>query len=235
MRKPSSTDCCRRLWAEMAERKRSRRRLIALAIVVVLFAIAALVLRDFTQPEKLTAFLIDKAKSELGAELTLGTTGKFAFTPKLNLVLAKPNLKELQGGRVFLSADSAEVVVPWSTLWSDRYDIERIDLVKPQLDLDALSAWIAAQPPSPNPPDIRFALHAKDATIVSGGKTVASGVALDLASAGDLIAWSRKWRESSLTPPLDGTIEAETLDVGGARLEGVRIESRENAPGKPTP
>lgn len=214
----------------MAERKRGRRWLIALAVVVALLAVGALALRHYARPDVLTALLVEKARSELGAELSLAREGRFGFVPKLHLVLTHPVLKNAQGGASILSGDSAEVLMSWSTLWSDRIEIERIELAKPVLDLDALSAWLASRPPSSSTPDVRFALRVDGATLVSGGKPVASGVSADLASAGDLSAWAQRWRESALLPPLDGTLEAERIEIGGATLEGVRVESRADAP-----
>lgn len=228
----------------MAEKRRRRRWSIALAVVVALFAIGALMLRHYTRPETLTALLIDNARSQLGAELGLSETGRFGFTPNLHLTLARPSLKETPESLPFLSADSVDVVMPWATLWSDRYDIERIELVRPVLDLDALNTWFAARPAS-TPVDVRFALRATDATLVAGGKMIAKDVDLDFASTGDISAWIANRPGSSarstLLPPLAGTVDAAVVEIDGTRVEGLHIESREDeaaakqSAGKPQP
>ncbi|MGH8173540.1 MAG: hypothetical protein ACREPX_10345, partial [Rhodanobacteraceae bacterium] len=221
---------------------RKPRRRIVLAIVVALLLVAALIVRHLSRPEALTTMLINNAKSQLGAELVLGETGRFGFVPDLHLTLAHPALKAPGQAAAFLSADSADVVVPWSTLSGDRLDIQSIDLVKPRLDIDALNAWLDSRPASAPPPDVRFALRAKDALVIASGKTIAENVDLDFASSGDIAGWLTRQRDSAKTstllPPLDGTIDAATIEYGDTRLEGVRIESRDDAgtkavPGKP--
>ncbi|HKE46955.1 MAG TPA: hypothetical protein VKB52_02740 [Rhodanobacteraceae bacterium] len=210
----------------MPEQKRRRRWPIVLAIVAALVPISALVARHFTRPEALTAFLIDNARSQLGAVLVVSNAGRFAFVPEFHLVLPDPSLAASERGAPFLTAKNADVVVPWSMLWSGRYEIRRIELVSPRLDLDALDAWLASRPAAKTP-DIRFALHASDATVVSGGKTIASGVELEFANAGDLAEWLDK--RATLLPPIAGTAKAAVIEVGGARLEGVSVESRDDA------
>jgi len=224
----------------MPEVRRRRRRWIALAVVVALLGVGALIVRHLARPEAMTAMLVGNARSQLGAELVLSESGRFGFMPDLHLTLANPSLKETPQSIAFLSADAADVVVPWAVLWSDRYDIQSIDLVKPRLDLDALNAWLASRPPSAPPPDIRFSLRAKDAVVIAGGKVIAEHVDLDFASTGDVTGWLTRQRDSvktsTLLPPLSGTIEAATVEFGDARLEGVRIESREDdAAAKPGP
>ena len=216
----------------MPEAKRKRRWPIALAVIAALVAVAAFVARHYTRPEALTAFLIGNAQSQLGAVLAVGGTGRFGFVPDLHLVLANPSLAPIERGAPFLSARNADVVVPWSTLWSGHYEIRRIELASPRLDLDALDAWLAARPAAKTP-DIRFALHAADATVVAGGKTIASGVELEFASAGDLGDWLDKRAtapgSTTLLPPIAGTAKAAVIEIGGARLEGVSVETRDDA------
>jgi hypothetical protein len=224
----------------MPEPGRRRRRWIALAVAVALLGVGALIVRHLLRPEAMTAMLVGNARSQLGAELALSESGRFGFVPDLHLVLANPSLKQTPQGIAFLSAKSADVVMPWSVLWSDRYDIQRIELVKPRLDLDALNAWIASRPDAGASPDIRFALRATDATVTAGDKTIAEHVDLDFASSGDVVGWLTHQRESAkaatLLPPLSGTIQAAKVDVGDTHLEGVRIESREDdAATKPAP
>ena len=224
----------------MPEPRRRRRRWIALAIAIGVLAVGALIVRHMLRPEAMTAVLVGNARSQLGAELALSESGRFGFVPDLHLVLAKPSLKQTPQSTAFLSADSADVVMPWAVLWSDRYDIQRIELVRPRLDLDALNAWLASRPASGAAPDVRFALRATDAIVTAGGKTIAEHVDLDFASSDDIVGWLTHQRESAkastLLPPLSGTVQAKTVDWGDTHLEGVRIESSEDdAAAKPAP
>ena len=215
----------------MPERKakHSRRWLFALLALLPLGGGAAFALRHYTRPDKLTALLVEQARSALGADLTTEGAASFGFVPKLSVTMPHPVLKARGANITLMSADALRAVVPWHTLWADRYDIERIALVKPNLDLDALRTWLAARPASgAAPPDVRFALHVEDGTITSAGKPVAQGVNMELASGGDLAAWLATIGSAAaatpLIPPLDGSADTAALQMGGTRLEHVHIE-----------
>ena len=216
---------------EAKRARRSRRWLIALLLLLSMAACGAIVLRHFMQPGKLTALLIDKTRDVLGADLAIRGVAGFSFIPNLHLVLSHPALRAHGANAAFLDAESLDVVVPWRTLWADRYDIERIDLVKPTLDLDAFSAWFAARPTGV-PPDVRFSLRVTDATIASAGKPIAQGVNMTFASAGDLAAWLAKIDAKSgstlLIPPLSGTAAASSIQFGATHLQDVRVDIRDD-------
>lgn len=206
---------------------------IALFVLLALVITAAITLRWFTRTDHLTALLIDKTRSALGAELAIGSGAHYELWPKLHLVLPHPSLKTTASTSL-VSADSLEVTLPLRTLWADLYDIEHLNLIKPTLDLDALSAWWNAQPPSKAaPPDVRFSLHIDDGTVIAGGKPVAQGVTLDFASAGDVSAWLTQIRAQTnagaLIPPLNGSADASVLQIGSTRLEGVHVDVRDDS------
>lgn len=214
--------------AEAKPRRRGRRWLIALLVIATLCVIGGFVLRHYSRPEKLTALLVEQTRGLLGAELVLGGVAGFEFSPNLHLILPKPALKSADASATLLSAASLDVVVPWHTLWGDRVDIEHIQIEHPVLDLDALSKWLAARPASAAPPDVRFALRVRDGTIVSAGKTLAEGVSMEFANAGDLAAWLASIRSAHtstpLLPPLVGNVEARSVQIGATRIEGLRVE-----------
>lgn len=226
---------CRPSSAPMPETRRRRRWPIVLALVAALAIAGFIAARHYMRPETLTAILIANARSQLGAELAVGAPGRFGFVPDLHLVLPKPSLGQASQPP-FLRAESADIVVPWSILWSDRYEIRRIDLVSPELDLDALNAWLSTRPAG-KAPDVRFTLRATDATLVAGGKPVASGVELEFASTGDLAAWLDEQKNATgpLLPPIAGTAKADSIEIGGTKLEGVRIETHEDEAASPPP
>ncbi|HVV96222.1 MAG TPA: AsmA family protein [Rhodanobacteraceae bacterium] len=220
--------------------ERPRRRRIALAAAALLLVAGAFAAWYGTRPETLTSFLIGQARSRLGASLALNGPARFGFVPALHLVLPQPKLGDPASATPFLRAETADVVVPWSVLWSDRVEIRSVELVKPTLDVDALDRWLAAQPTSGELPDVRFAIRANGASIVAGGKTIASGVDLDLASSGDVSNWLHERAANPaaapLLPPLRGTLRATNVEIDGMRLEGVRIETSDDdtTPAKPS-
>ncbi|HJT98254.1 MAG TPA: hypothetical protein VJ696_08050 [Rhodanobacteraceae bacterium] len=217
----------------MPESRRRRRWRIALAIAVLAIVTGALLFRHYSRPEALTALLAANAKRALGAELSLAGPARFGFVPDLHLVLPQPSLGD--AGAPFLSAEHADVVVPWSILWQDdRYEIRRIELASPRVDLDALARWLASRPAGAESPDVRFTLVANDATLIANGKPVASGVDLSFASVGDVIDWAKHAGPSTpLLPPLAGTAKAAVVEFEAVRLEGVRIETRDDKAGTP--
>ena len=221
------------------ETRRPRRRwLFALLAIVLLGVAASLALRHFTRPQTLTAMLVEQIRGTLGADLSLGGNAHFAFVPKLHLVLPRPTLKAVGATAPFLGADSLDVVMPWRTLWGDRYDIEHVELVKPVLDLDAFSAWFKSRPSSGTPADVRFSLRVDDGTITAAGKPAAQGVKMEFANSGDLAAWLAKLASvtpaAELLPPLHGTTTAASLQIGSTHLDDVRVEIRDDDAKPPT-
>jgi AsmA protein len=213
--------------------KRPRRRWrIALLLFVLLVGVGVFALRWFMRAEHLTALLIEQTRASIGADLALDGRAHYDLWPRLHLVLPHPSLKT-STATVFLAADSLEVVVPWRILWADRYDIERIDLIRPSVDLDALSAWLGARPPATTPPpEVRFSLHIKDGSASASGKTIAQGLDMDFASAGDVAAWLTQIRAQAgagaLIPPLNGSADAASVQLGTTRLERVHVDVRDD-------
>lgn len=213
-----------------AKRPRRRRRwLLALAVLLALGGVGAALLHHYLQPEQLTALLVEQARSQLGASLTTDGVARFGFVPKLHLQLPRPTLAGSDARHAFLRADSLQAAMPWRSVWSGRYEIERIEIVRPVFDLDAFAQWRASLPPSGPAPDVRFALRVSDGTIQTAGKTLAEGIDADFANSGDLAAWLAQLGAKAATPllpPLAGEASATTVRFGDMRLDGVRIEVR---------
>jgi hypothetical protein len=219
--------------AEPAATARRRRRWPWLLLVLVVFGLAAaLALHRYSRPQRLDDLLASQVRQQLGAELVLDGAAGFQLTPGLQALLPKPQL--VVGGKTVLRADAIAASVPWRTLWGDHYEIERIELQRPLLDLDALRAWLATRPSSDAPiPDVRFALRVVDGTILASGRPLARDIDIDFANSGDLAAWlaslERDASEVAPLPPGRGTVSAASVQIGETRLEGVRIQLRDDA------
>jgi hypothetical protein len=203
---------------------------IALLALALFSGVAALLLHHYSRPDKLTALLVGQAHSQLGLELSFGERPGYSLRPHLQAVLPQPQLKA--NGQVLLSAQALSATVPWRTLWADRYEIEHIEVIHPLLDLDVLREWLASRPASEAAmPDVRFALHVEDATLLSAGKPLAEGVNLQFSSGDDLSAWLAKFDAAGsapLLPPLTGSADAAAIQFGDTRLEDVHIELRDD-------
>ena len=218
---------------EAVARAPRRRRWRVLLAVSALVAIAAIAAHHWLHPHAITTLLVERVHSDLGAQLRLDGDGRYAFLPALSAVLPKPVLAGTDA--TIARADAVRAIVPWRTLWSDRIEIERIELVRPVVDLDALHAWLARRPVAASPlPDVRLTIHVEDGTLLHDGKAVAEGVTLDLANSADIAAWLARWNGApdTLLPPVTGSAGVRTLQVGDVRVEGLRIDVRDN-PAKP--
>src|SRR5690606_16589272 len=162
MPRPSSTACCRPASAAMAEaaanvRRRRRRVVYVLFAAGALGLAAALAVHHYSRPQRLAELLVSLTREQLGADLVLGGEAGFALVPRLQALLPGPQL--VAGGRTLLRADAIAARVPWRTLWADAFEIERVELLRPVLDLGALRAWLGSRPSSDAAmPDVRIAL-----------------------------------------------------------------------------
>ncbi len=234
----SSTACCRpRSVAKAdipAKPRRRRRWLFALLALAVLGGTGALVLRYYMQPARLTALLVQQAQTRLGVELALEGNAGFGFLPRLHLHLPKPRTRS--GDEVLLTADAIDVRVPWSSLSGQRIEIEHLDIVRPRVELDALSRWLARRPPSDAAtPDVRFALTLRDGTLLADGKPVAEGIHLDFANSDDLAAWFARLARTStrVLPPATGKGSIDRIQIGTTRIEGLKLDLRDDGTPKP--
>jgi hypothetical protein len=218
------------------KRPRRRRWRFVLIVFALLALIGALALRHYSRPDNITALLVEQARSQLGAELSLDGAANYAFSPGLQARLPHPLLK--MRDTVVLRADALNAIVPWRSLWSQRVEIQRVELIRPVLDLDALRAWIAERPPSTTaPPDVRFSLHVEHGSLVSGGNIIADDFSLDLANDADIAAWLAQFdpriANRPLLAPVSGSAAAASVQIGSTRLEGVHVEVKDEPAAAP--
>jgi len=204
-----------------------RRWRIALAVFALLGVTAAVALNRLTQPERVTALLAAQARG-VGLDLQVDGAARYRFLPRIEAVLPAPRISS--GDQVpLLAAQSIRARMPWHSLWSGPLVIDDLAIEKPVLDLDALRAWLAARPATKAPaPDVRLRVRIDDATVMSGGRTVAEGINATLANQSDLSAWLARWSPDTpaaqLAPPLSGTLDARTLRLGETRVDGLHVE-----------
>jgi hypothetical protein len=92
--------------------------------------------------------VLGQAGKSLQLKLGFRGTPDYAFRPEPRLVLPGFSAAALDG-KVFLSADRAEISLPWSTITGGEPVITRVQLDAPVLDLPGLQRWLASRPPAP--------------------------------------------------------------------------------------
>lgn len=214
----------------MALRKRTR---VILVVLVALLAIIALATHHITQPERLSALLVDQLQSRYGLQLSMPTAARISFSPRLSIMLDHPTITTLNVSQPLLTADKVDVALPWSTLFGGDPVIDRIELQRPRIDIDALQAWLATQASAGGPTVVpAFDLSLHDGTVLRSGQTLAAGVNASLHGAVELGGWIDAWKSSgpaSPIPPVKGTLDAERISIGDTTLDGVRLRIDDDA------
>ncbi len=160
---------------------RKRRWPRFLAAFAVLLLIGAWWMDRQLEPERLTALVLDKAGAALGLELRIDGAPEYALRPEPRLVLPKLSARQPGAATPLLTADRAEVSLPWSTLTGgETLVITRIELDRPALDLAALSAWQATRPETPfELPTLTNGVKVRDGRVIGDGWGLET-LALDL-------------------------------------------------------
>jgi uncharacterized protein involved in outer membrane biogenesis len=153
-------------------RRRRRRWLIAFAVLLVLAA-AALWLRSLLQPERLSAFLLQRASQATGLQITLDQPARVGFWPDLHLELDGLSARIPGESSPLLTAQRVETALPWSALRSETLQLQGLRLFQPELDIDAMQRWLASRqtdgPPAPfQLPELDAPLSVEEGTIRAG-------------------------------------------------------------------
>lgn len=126
----------------------SRRRAVALVVIVALLLVALAALRWATRAETVGRFLLEMAGSASGLDIdATGFAYRLRGTPE---VVAHGVVARIPGSdTALLRADRVLLAVPWSTLRARGAvrDVQRLELDAPVLDLPALQRWWAQRPP----------------------------------------------------------------------------------------
>jgi hypothetical protein len=150
-------------------------------IVALLFLLVVGSLLYVAQPQRATRLILDQLGRSLGLEIT-ASAGEYQLrgTPTLsvrNVVAREPGAAKplLRADRIFLS-------LPWSTIRARGSDltVEKIELDRPVIDMDALQHWLQQRPPGETRiPTLTRGLRIRDGSLVAAGWML-SDVGLDL-------------------------------------------------------
>lgn len=215
--------------------RRRRRWSIVLAVIALLILAGLFAIRQFVRPDRLTALLVSEVQTHLGAQLELGDNARFGFWPGLRVELPQAVLRGTSGAAPILSATSIDVAMRWRSLWADTLEVERVELDRPQLDLDALNAWLKTLPESTGDQDFHVNLSARDGRLLRGGVAFADGIDVDVSGGNALSAWLAQFdtkdsaAPATLVPPLVGSMTVKEIRIGDTQLKGVRIEFNDAA------
>jgi hypothetical protein len=130
-------------------KRRAPRRLIVLSTLMVFLLLGGWWIDRQLEPKRLAATVLGQAGKSLQLDLSFQGEPDYAFKPEPRLLVPKLTVRDPITQQVFLSAERAEVSLPWSSVTGDTAIITRIELERPVLDLPGLRAWQARRPPKP--------------------------------------------------------------------------------------
>jgi len=135
--------------AERLLPRRGRRWMIAATIFALVLVIGGWWVNRQLEPKRLTALVLDKAGASLGLTLSFKGEPDYAFNPEPRLLIPDLEVRNPADGKLFLSAQRAEISLPWDTITGGEPVITRLELDTPVLDLPGLRRWQATRPPTP--------------------------------------------------------------------------------------
>lgn len=210
----------------MSLSRRAHRWLIALGVLAALALAGFLLVGWLLQPDRLSAFLLDRIGRELGLELRATGPADYALRPEPRLLLAGLQARAPGAAGPLLVTGRIELSLPWSTLRGRTPEITRVQIDAPQLDLEALYAWLDTRPPADAPtplPELTGGLRLRGGRIVAEGWTLAAlSVDIDAlrpARPTRLVASTRAQGEG-----FDVPLELELTGVAAGSLDDIRID-----------
>lgn len=223
----------------MTERPRKRRWPWILGALAGLCLLGGWWLDRQLEPVRLANTVLSRLGAATGLEMTFEGEPDYALRPEPRLLLPGFQARVPGAAAPMFKAARVEVSLPWETIWGgDDVVITRIELQRPQLDLEAMLAWLESRPPS----DAPFELPTlTDGLRVSGGVVVANdwradAVSLELPSLHPgkpaTLALSATWHRDELEVPLETTLtlaqaglaSSLQLDAGGRLRSGASLD-----------
>ena len=130
----------------------TRRTRIALAGAGIALLLLALSVRLFLQPERFNRTVLDRAGQALGLEITASGIGEYRLRGTPQMIVRDIVVRERGATTPLLRAERVLFSLPWSTIRSyigardSALNATRIELDAPQLDVPALTHWLATRP-----------------------------------------------------------------------------------------
>ncbi|WP_133478649.1 hypothetical protein [Cognatilysobacter segetis] len=156
--------------------RRSRGRLLLIAVVVVVALLAGLA-RWASRPQQVANLVLAQAGSALGLRITARGVSEYTLRGTPQLVLRDVTAQREGDASPLLTADRLLLSVPWSTIKSRGREItvHRIELDRPTLDVSALQRWLATRPPTPQRPTPTLT----DGLAITEGRVIGEGWTID--------------------------------------------------------
>ncbi len=128
----------------------SRRRRIALIVLLLAIVALGVLLRWASRPEQVASLVLSQTGRALSLAITAKGVAEYRLRGGPQLVLRDVEARMPGDHVALLRAERVLLSLPWSTLRSRGQDlvIHRIELDAPQLDIGALQRWQATRPPS---------------------------------------------------------------------------------------
>jgi hypothetical protein len=149
--------------------KRARRWVLVLSTLGVVGLLLAWWVDRQLEPTRLATTVLDRVGKAQGLRITFEGTPEYALRPEPRLLLRGMQVAA-PGEPPFLTAQRAEVSLPWDTLTGGAPVITRIELDAPVFALPGFLRWFDARPPQPfRLPTLTHGIH------VQGGRVLGEG------------------------------------------------------------
>lgn len=155
-------------------------------VALAALATAVISLYLLLQPGRFTAMLQRQA-GNAGLVLNLASPASPTLFPRPALELQGLTLSAKGANMPILLAARGRLQLPWRALLGEETVITRLEIDSPRVDLDALEAWLASLPPSPEstPPEIPridAGVYISRGSLVRGNEMLLGDVSLDAGS-----------------------------------------------------
>lgn len=120
--------------------RRRRWRWLALALLGLIGA--ALGLRFMLQPERMGALVLEQARRASGLQLAVSSPATLGIFPALRLQLLGLEARAVAGGPTLLRAERVDLDLPLAVLWGGELQTGDVEILTPEIDVDAVLAWL---------------------------------------------------------------------------------------------
>lgn len=148
---------------------------IVLGVLVLLIGGGFLGVRMLLDPQRVSDFLLDRAGTALGLEISVSEPAGIGLLPHLAIELSGVSARAPGDEEVLFSAGFVEIALPWSSLRSEHFEVSSLRLDQAILNLGAFQRWRTATASSDIGPPAPLQLPPFDAPLrIRDGRIVAS-------------------------------------------------------------